>query len=40
MGIAENTNMSITVRKEKRKNGRVYYKLYESKRINGKPVTK
>ena len=32
--------MSITVRKEKRKNGKEYYKLYESKRVNGKPVTK
>ena len=40
MGTAENTNMSITVRKEKRKNGKEYYKLYESKRVNGKPVTK
>ena len=37
---ARNTNMSITVRKEKRKNGKEYYKLYESKRVNGKPVTK
>lgn len=32
--------MSITVRKERRKNGKEYYKLYESKRVNGKPVTK
>ena len=40
MGTTENTNMSITVRKEKRKNGKEYYKLYESKRVNGKPVTK
>ena len=32
--------MSITVRKEKRKNEKNYYKLYESKRFNGKPVTK
>ena len=32
--------MSITVRKEKRGNGKVYYKLYESKRVNGKPTTK
>lgn len=40
MGIAESISMSITVRKEKRKNGKEYYKLYESKRVNGKPVTK
>jgi hypothetical protein len=32
--------MSITVRKERRKNGKEYYKLYESKRVNGRPVTK
>jgi hypothetical protein len=32
--------MSITVRKEKRKNGKEYYKLYESKQVNGKPVTR
>ncbi len=40
MGTSENTNMSITVRKEKRKNGKEYYKLYKPKRVNGKPVTK
>ena len=32
--------MSITVRKEKRENGKAYYKLYESKRVNGKPTTR
>ena len=32
--------MSITVRKEKRRHGKRYYKFYESKRVNGKPTTK
>ena len=40
MDTTRNTNMSITVRKEKRENGKEYYKLYESRRVNGKPVTK
>ncbi len=32
--------MSITVRMERRANGKVYYKLYEVKRIKGKVKTK
>ena len=32
--------MSISVRKERRANGKEYYKLYEVKRVNGKVRTK
>ena len=32
--------MSISVRKERRANGKEYYKLYEVKRVNGKVKTK
>ena len=32
--------MSISVRKERRGNGKEYYKLYEVKRVNGKVRTK
>ena len=32
--------MSITVRKEKRANGKEYYKAYDVKRVNGKIVQK
>ena len=32
--------MTVVVRKEKRKNSRVHYKLYDVKRVNGKVKTK
>ena len=32
--------MTVVVRKEKRKNNRVYYKLYDVKRVNGKVKSK
>ncbi|MHB1812163.1 MAG: hypothetical protein ACYCPR_07095 [Thermoplasmataceae archaeon] len=32
--------MSISVRKDKRANGKEYYKLYEVKRVNGEVETK
>ncbi len=32
--------MSLTVRKEKRSNGKEYYKVYDVKRVNGKVVQK
>ena len=32
--------MTVVVRKEKRKNGRVHYKLYDVKRVNGKVKSK
>ena len=32
--------MTVVVRKEKRKNGKAYYKLYDVKRVNGKVKSK
>ena len=32
--------MTVVLRKEKRGNGKVYYKLYSEKRVNGKVVQK